>query len=110
MGYPWQRTYERDRISQVQGCLVVLEMLMVKHAEKQYIPILMYHSISSCASSGFRSCTVPLEMFDEHLSYLDQHRYTPVTVTQFARAMTRGWDALPSRPVILTFDDGYADF
>lgn len=77
---------------------------------KQHIPILMYHSISNYACSMFKPCTVSPELFREHLSYLDQHRYTPVTVTQFVQAMARGGDDLPPRPVILTFDDGYADF
>ena len=70
----------------------------------------MYHSISSCASSKFRPCIVSPETFNEHLSYLDECHYTPVTVTQFVQAMARGGDGLPPHPVILTFDDGYADF
>ena len=83
---------------------------MVNHTEEQNIPILMYHSISSHASPRFRPCIVSPETFDEHLSYLDQCHYTPVTVTQFVQAMARGGDGLPARPVVLTFDDGYADF
>lgn len=83
---------------------------MVNHTEKQDIPILMYHSISSYASSKFRPCTVSPETFDEHLSYLDQCHYTPVTVPQFVQAMSRGGGGLPPHPVLLTFDDGYADF
>lgn len=83
---------------------------MVDHTEEQNIPILMYHSISSYASPRFRPCIVSPEMFDEHLSYLEQYHYTPITVTQFVQAMARGGDGLPPLPVILTFDDGYADF
>jgi len=83
---------------------------MANHAEKQNIAILMYHSISSYASPGFRPCIVSPEVFDQHLSYLEQHHYTPITVTQFVQAMARGGDGLPPRPVVLTFDDGYADF
>lgn len=83
---------------------------MVTHTEKQNIAILMYHSISSYASPRFRPCVVSPEVFDEHLSYLDQCHYTTVTVTQFVQAMARGGVGLPPRPVVLTFDDGYADF
>lgn len=84
--------------------------MMIAPTEKQNIPILMYHSISAPANSGFRPCTVSPEAFEEHLSYLHRCNYTPMTVTQFARAMAQGSDGLPSRPVLLTFDDGYADF
>jgi peptidoglycan/xylan/chitin deacetylase (PgdA/CDA1 family) len=80
------------------------------HSEKQSVPILMYHSISAPASSGFRACTVSPALFDEHVSYLRQCQYTSVTVTQFAQAIARGGQGLPERPVILTFDDGYTDF
>ncbi len=88
----------------------VSEVMVVNHTEEQNIPILMYHSISSHASPRFRPCIVSPEMFEEHLSYLDQCHYTSVTVTQFVQAMARGGDGLPDRPVVLTFDDGYADF
>ena len=83
---------------------------MRSNEAKRNIPILMYHSISSPASTGFRACTVSPAAFDEHLSYLKQHRYESVTITQFAQAARQGRDELPPRPVILTFDDGYADF
>jgi peptidoglycan/xylan/chitin deacetylase (PgdA/CDA1 family) len=79
-------------------------------SEKQYIPILMYHSISSYASKGFQPCIVSPEAFDKHLTYLDQHHYTSLTVTQLAQAMAKGGSTLPPRLVVLTFDDGYADF
>ncbi len=84
--------------------------MVKKYMEKQNIPILMYHSISSYASPRFRPCTVSPQVFEKHLSYLEQHDYTAVTVTQFVRAMVQGRAKLPLRPVILTFDDGYEDF
>ena len=83
---------------------------MVLAIERQHIPILMYNSISSPDCSGFRPCTVSPEVFDTHLSYLKQNHYTTITVTQLSNAMSRGGIGLPPRPVVLTFDDGYADF
>jgi peptidoglycan/xylan/chitin deacetylase (PgdA/CDA1 family) len=76
----------------------------------RYIPILMYHSISSHGGPRFRQWTVAPERFEEHLAYLAQSHYTPVTITQLVACRTRGDDALPAQPVVITFDDGYADF
>ncbi len=74
------------------------------------VPILMYHSISTSTNPLFKRWAVSPELFDEHLAYLSQQRYTPITVTDLMRARTHGDKKLPSRPVILTFDDAYADF
>lgn len=83
---------------------------MIAPAEQQQIPILMYHSISSYASPRFRSCIVTPTSFEEHLSYLEESHYTSVTVTQFVQAMAKEGKALPPRPILITFDDGYQDF
>lgn len=78
--------------------------------QEKKVPILMYHSISSAATARFRQFTVSPWLFAEHMAYLHQQRYTPLTVTQFIRARSQGASALAERPVILTFDDGFADF
>jgi peptidoglycan/xylan/chitin deacetylase (PgdA/CDA1 family) len=73
-------------------------------------PILMYHSISDANSAKFHPFTVPPELFAEHMAYLCHHGYTPLTVTQYVQARAGEGSALPERPVVLTFDDGFADF
>lgn len=87
-----------------------LGVIVVMSGEKQSIPILMYHSISNYASPRFRPCVVSPQMFGEHMNFLEQQHYTAVTVSQFVQAMMHRGEGLPSRPVLVTFDDGYADF
>ena len=74
------------------------------------IPILMYHSISQHVAPKFKAFAVPPALFTEHMAYLHQHAFTPITVTQFIHALPQNGSVLPERPVILTFDDGFADF
>jgi peptidoglycan/xylan/chitin deacetylase (PgdA/CDA1 family) len=57
----------------------------------------MYHSIG-----GADRLAVRPEAFAEQMAYLRDHGYTPVPLG----ARTRPAD----RPVVITFDDGYADF
>src|SRR6266567_1417537 len=83
---------------------------MVTSSEKKKAPILMYHSISEHASPKYKPFAVSPALFAEHMACLHQLAYTPITVTQFINARVKGSSALPERPVILTFDDGFADF
>jgi peptidoglycan/xylan/chitin deacetylase (PgdA/CDA1 family) len=74
------------------------------------IPILLYHNVSTDSAPEFRSWTVRPEAFAAHMSYLRDQRYSPITVTQLAQAMIDRTIALPAHPVVITFDDGLADF
>jgi len=76
------------------------------------VPILMYHYIRVPPAYvadriGWGLSTSP-DDFRQQMDYLDQHGYHPITLIDL-RAYLNGSRPLPDRPVVLTFDDGYAD-
>ncbi len=74
------------------------------------IPIFMYHHISSAPAHTplDYGLTVTVPDFNAQLNWLRQQGYQSITMTELFAAFYDG-KALPAKPVILTFDDGYAD-
>ncbi len=73
------------------------------------VPVLMYHSISDRAAPAFRRWTVAPALFADHMAYLAGERYTSLTASEYSACLA-GAAGLPEKPVVITFDDGYADF
>ncbi len=77
---------------------------------KIHVPILMYHHISAAKVPDqlIFSLTVTPTLFAQQLDYLKQQGYHTITFNQLFDALYyRG--PLPTKPIILTFDDGYED-
>ncbi|HYH30040.1 MAG TPA: polysaccharide deacetylase family protein [Pseudonocardia sp.] len=72
------------------------------------VPILMYHSVKEDPPVATRSLSVRPSDLRWQLSYLRENGFTGLTFGDFCE-MTWTGDQLPARPVVLTFDDGYAD-
>lgn len=75
------------------------------------VPILMYHSISDRPEAGhpyFWTVTSP-RVFAMHMRYLKENGYTVVTISD-ALDYIDGKRDFASQPVVITFDDGFADF
>ena len=75
------------------------------------VPILMYHRIDDLTPSLpsiTRSLTVDPRDFAAQMRWLKVHRFHAITQRQLFTALERG-KALPAKPVLITFDDGYRD-
>ena len=71
------------------------------------IPILMYHSISK-DSSDENEYTISQARFENDLKWLQENGYTTVFPSQLVSYVHDG-AMLPSKPVILSFDDGFSN-
>lgn len=75
------------------------------------VPILMYHYISDVppgADRVRRDLSVSPADFRAQLTWLRDNGYTTISLRELGDALTAGIP-LPEKPVVLTFDDGYAD-
>jgi peptidoglycan/xylan/chitin deacetylase (PgdA/CDA1 family) len=73
--------------------------------QKLKVPVFMYHSISN--KPGNNLC-VPPELFEKQLQEILDLGFTPITASEYYQAMANH-APLPKNPILLTFDDGYAD-
>ena len=73
------------------------------------IPILMYHSIDRHSDPRAPRWTLSPTSFAEHMHWLAEHDYRPMTISDLVSARTSGIP-LPPRALAITFDDGLRDF
>ncbi|WP_329220119.1 polysaccharide deacetylase family protein [Streptomyces sp. NBC_01485] len=68
----------------------------------------LYHAVMEDPPDWIAEFTVSPKQFGEHLDAVVDSGRTPVTISALADHLA-GRAPLPSRPVLLTFDDGFAD-
>lgn len=73
------------------------------------VPVLLYHSISGRPPPFIAGFAVTPAEFERHLDLAAERRCTALTVSAFADVL-RGRTPLPPRALVITFDDGLADF
>ena len=81
----------------------------VERAVLSPVPILLYHSVSANPPDWIADFTVSPVTFRAHLDAVVASGREPITVSQLADGL-RGRGQLPARPVLITVDDGFADF
>jgi peptidoglycan/xylan/chitin deacetylase (PgdA/CDA1 family) len=70
------------------------------------VPILMYHAVGHRPARAAYGLSVAPEAFAAQMELLGARGFTPVTTARLGGAWRTG-AALPERPVLITFDDGY---
>ena len=74
------------------------------------IPILLYHSIAQDVTPQYHRWALSPATFAAQMEIVHDQGYTPIHASRLVSVM-RGIDTgLPDRPVVITFDDGLADF
>jgi len=77
-----------------------------------YVPVLMYHYVRVNPDRRDRvgyALSVTPAAFHAQMDYLARNHFHTVSLAQAVSAV-RDHRALPARSIVLTFDDGYADF
>jgi peptidoglycan/xylan/chitin deacetylase (PgdA/CDA1 family) len=69
------------------------------------VPVLIYHEVGNEAKPPGET-VIPLAAFTQQMQYLADHGYHPISMDELLAYMRWG-ASLPSRPVVLTFDDGW---
>jgi peptidoglycan/xylan/chitin deacetylase (PgdA/CDA1 family) len=72
------------------------------------VPILMYHHVSATVPGAFRKYTVAPDALDRQLRWL-RARGMAVVDMDVIEAALAGGPPLAPRPVVVTFDDGFAE-
>jgi peptidoglycan/xylan/chitin deacetylase (PgdA/CDA1 family) len=72
------------------------------------LPVLLYHHIGDLRSDRHPSLTVSRRKFESQVYWLMRRRFSGVSSFRWFQWLSEG-RPLPPRPILLTFDDGYAD-
>lgn len=73
-------------------------------AADMQLPILMYHNLTVDGETN--SMTITQERFREDMQFLKEYGYTPLLSADLID-ISAGAKAMPEKPVMITFDDGY---
>lgn len=79
-------------------------VVLMKNGRVTKIPVLAYHCINN-NPYGNKELFVSTEIFSEQMKYLQDEGYTAITFDELDRIAVKKM----SKPIMITFDDGYED-
>ena len=95
----------RKIVSLVLLCAFLLSGQMFAAANTTEIPIIMYHKVTKDAGQWGKFAIAPWEL-QKDFTFLKENGYTPVLMQALIHYVHFGI-ALPEKPIVLTFDDGF---
>ena len=87
----------------ISAALLLMPLSPVEAAESVTVPILMYHEVSL---TDFGKDVISPEELESDIVSLLREGFAPVVMEDLIRYVSLG-EALPDKPVVLTFDDGF---
>ncbi len=74
----------------------------------KHLPVLLYHHIGPPRPGTLSNLTLSPEKFARHVRWLARRGFVGIRPSDWLRWLRDG-TGLPDKPILLTFDDGYAD-
>jgi peptidoglycan/xylan/chitin deacetylase (PgdA/CDA1 family) len=101
--------FERRNDERERGDVSELSEELRRTIGTRSVPVLLYHRIADESPEQLARLRTSPADFEEQMTLLRRHGFYAITSAQFDWYRVRG-EALPGRPVIITFASGYRDF
>lgn len=106
--------FVRSDFSIENTCSEVLDLYRSTYFRKlhpQHIPILMYHKVPDTEFIAQHRIFITKYNFEKHLQFFKKKKFTTISFKELEefRSLKNDPRNFPKKPLIITFDDGYAD-
>lgn len=78
-------------------------LIVGNQKESNHIPVLMYHHLEEGVNN---TGTIDPDRFQDHMKSIQEAGYETITDYDLLAHLEEG-KALPEKPILITFDDGY---